>query len=111
MATQREDFGQVIAEDEMIVVRPSGEELRVVARIGCPYVDEDAVWACPCELAGFERRYPDIRGEGSLQALCLAATLLRRRLEDILEKGGQILHPDERTSVQVNVLFSGVGER
>jgi hypothetical protein len=40
------------------------------------------------EIRGFERRYPDIRGGDSMQALCLATSLIRARFEDFFSKGG-----------------------
>lgn len=108
---QRPDFGQVVAEEQFLFVGADGSEKTVTARLGAPYHDTEresasgTVWACPCEVRGFELRYPDIRGEGSWQALCLAITFVRARLDDFCEKGGRILDPRDRHEVSLSVLF------
>src|SRR5258708_26963486 len=94
---QREDFGEEIASSGYVVRFPDGCERRVRVRVGRPYVDGKAAWACPVELAGFERRYPDIVGEDSLQALSLALTLAWRRLQDFVDKGGVVLDRERNT--------------
>jgi len=88
---RREDFGEEIASSEYVFRFPDGSERPVRLRVGRPYVNGGAAWACPVELAGFERRYPDIVGEDSLQALSLALTLAWRRLQDFVDKGGVVL--------------------
>ena len=84
------------------------KELVTRARIGHPYADGDNTWACPCEIAGFERRYPDIRGAGSWQSLCLAIGLVRSRLEDWQSKGGAILDTETREPMQLAPVFGSV---
>jgi hypothetical protein len=53
---------------------------------------------CPVETIGLDGRYPDIGGESSLQALCLAIRLLSTRLDDLLKKGGPLVLPGDLSS-------------
>src|SRR5215472_6053857 len=79
----------------VFVFQWEGQERRVRARVGKPYRVSSREWACPVEIRGFERRYPDVRGGDSMQALCLATHLLWRRFEAFLEDGGRVLDIDE----------------
>ena len=91
MNLRREEFGEEIGAGEYLLRAADGSERPVRVRVGRPYLDGAGVWACPAELSGFEQRYPDMRGEDSLQALVLALSLLWRRLQDFVEKGGTVL--------------------
>jgi uncharacterized protein DUF6968 len=91
MNLRREQFGEEIGACEYLLRAADGSERPVRVRVGRPYVDGAGIWACPVELSGFEQRYPDIRGEDSLQALVLALSLVWRRLQDFVEKGGTVL--------------------
>ena len=101
MNLRREEFGEEIGAGEYLLRAADGSERPVRVRVGRPYLDGAGVWACPAELSGFEQRYPDMRGEDSLQALVLALSLLKalvlalsllwRRLQDFVEKGGTVL--------------------
>jgi hypothetical protein len=93
---RREDFGEEVASSEYVFRFPDGSERTVRLRVGRPYADGEKAWACPVELSGFERRYPDIVGEDSLQALSLALTLTWRRLQDFVDKGGTVLDREGR---------------
>jgi hypothetical protein len=48
-------------------------------------------------------------GEDALQALCMAASLLRALLEDVVEKGGQLLHAAGRSAYDLDATFGRVG--
>ena len=72
MNLRRDDFGEEVCASEYVFRFRDGSEKPVRIRVGHPYQDTTSVWACPIEMAGFERRYPDIRGEDSVQALSLA---------------------------------------
>ena len=91
MNLRREEFGEEIGAGEYLLRAADGSERPVRVRVGRPYLDGAGVWACPAELSGFEQRYPDMRGEDSLQVLVLALSLLWRRLQDFVEKGGTVL--------------------
>jgi len=88
---RREDFGEEIASSQYVFRSSDGSERLVHLRIGRPYVDGGNAWACPVELAGFERRYADVVGEDSLQALSLALGFTWLRVQDFVEKGGTVL--------------------
>jgi hypothetical protein len=91
MTLRREDFGEEIATSKYVFQLADGSKRPVRLRVGKPYMISASEWACPVELKGFEKRYPDIRGSDSMQALSLALSLLWRRLEDFLKNGGKVL--------------------
>ena len=72
-------------------VSPLGERRQVTVEIGRPYRAPEGEWACPVAVRGLHNRLPDVRGEDSLQALCLAASLVRMLLAGFIEDGGKIL--------------------
>jgi hypothetical protein len=101
-----------LATAEFLLARPGRDASLVTVVIGRPYLVSELEARCPVELRGFESQYPDISGTNTLQALCLALTIVRRRLEDALDKGcilsdaegGEPYDPED-----VAALFSGVG--
>lgn len=96
MEMRRENFGDDVASEEFVFLSRDGASRRVKVRIGMPYEVSSDEWACPVEIVGFEPRHPDARGSTSLQALCLAVTLVRSRVEDFISKGGKVLDIDGR---------------
>ena len=101
----------MIADEKLVALRPSGERLEVVASIGLPYRVGPEEWACPASLAGLHERLHDVHGASSLQALCLAASLLRQLLTGFVEDGGRLLHDDGAQVFSIASCFSGVGLR
>ena len=95
MAMRRRPFGAEVAAREFLLGFRNGRKKRVRARVGKPYRVSTGEWACPVEIRGFESRYPDISGGDSMQALCLATSLIRMRFEDFLSKGGRVLDTDD----------------
>jgi hypothetical protein len=91
---RREGFGEEVATSDYVFRFADGSERAVKFRVGQPYQDGADGWACPVELAGFERRYADIRGADSMQALNLAIAFALLRVEDFIEKGGKVLDGD-----------------
>ena len=81
---RRTHFGDEVCTSSFVFRLPDGSPLDVTLRVGKPYQSTVGEWACPIELKGFEDRYADIRGADSLQALCLAISFVRRRLEDFV---------------------------
>lgn len=77
--------------------RPDGSVTEISLIVGAPYrlPGEPETWACPCELTGLYSRFVDICGGSSLQALCLALSLLRKLLEAEIERGGRISFPGD----------------
>jgi hypothetical protein len=104
------DFGAIVGSADFVFLYADGTKRVVQLRIGMPYRIAEVEWACPCELAGFESRYPDIHGGDSMQALCLAVSLVRRRLEDFIEKGGKILDADDGTEWPLDSLRAMFGD-
>jgi hypothetical protein len=93
-----------VASAQFIWVRADGSEATIEAKVGRPYPVAATEWACPCAIEGLDGAYPDIRGEGSLQALCLGLGLIRMRLGHVLEDGGKLLDPDGRSPVSQDSL-------
>jgi hypothetical protein len=91
MSLRREEFGEEVAASDYVFQFGDGSERTVKIRVGRPYEAGTDEWACPVELVGFERRYPDIRGSDSMQALSLALSLAWQRVQDFVNKGGKVL--------------------
>ena len=109
MPPGREDFGEEVARRDLHLRRPDGTLTRVAARIGKPYEVTREEWACPAEVAGLDPRYPDMRGADSLQALCLAISLVSSRLEAVIEKGGTLVDVTDGTVVDLDQLRAAFG--
>jgi hypothetical protein len=108
----RPEFGDVVAREDFFFLFPDGRRENVCLKIGIPCQVQEGDWACPCELEGFEPRYPDIRGETSLQTLCLTIRLIRLRLADFQKKGGKVCFPgipDEPLNAEdISLIFGGL---
>jgi hypothetical protein len=109
MSLRREEFGEVCGLVEFDLQPSNGARQRVAVRIGKPYSLSPREWACPVEIRGLEPRYPDIRGVDSLQALCLAISLVRTRLEDFIRDGGKILDVEDGSEWGVRELGATFG--
>jgi hypothetical protein len=108
----REEFGEATGEFEFIFQAVDGTRQRVTLRVGKPYLAAPGEWACPGELSGFEPRHPDMRGVSSMQALCLAISLLRSRVEGFLAKGGKVFDVADGTEWDargISATFGRVG--
>jgi hypothetical protein len=88
---RRRAFGTEVAASDFIFQSAGGRKRRVRVRVGTPYKESSLSWRCPAEIRGFERRYPDMSGVDSMQALCLAIATVRARIEDFVDKGGKVL--------------------
>jgi hypothetical protein len=104
----RERGPDAIVQRELIFGRPYSGELAVVLRVGAPYKEEDGMWACPCELEGFESSYRDISAADPLQALCRAMARLRSRLQDFTAAGGVVLDATTREPLDLAAAFDGL---
>jgi hypothetical protein len=94
---RRKAFGSEVAASTFVFQSSDGVRRRVRARVGKPYKESQSRWRCPSEIRGFERRYPDFTGVDSMQALVLAISAVRARIEDFLDKGGKVLDVDSGT--------------
>ena len=86
-----------IATEQLIWLRADGTQVRIVARVGLPYPEDDGNWACAVELQGVDPRYPDVCGASSMQALNLATALLATRLGHLLERGERLVDAEDST--------------
>ena len=86
-----------IATEQLIWLRHDGTQVRIVARVGLPYPEDDGAWACAAELQGVDPRYPDVCGASSMQALNLASALLATRLGHLLERGERLVDAEDTT--------------
>lgn len=106
-----DDAAELIGSMNLIGVQPDGTEQRFLVGVGAPVREPTGEWACPTLIPDFEVARP-IRGEHSLQALCMGLSFIRRRLEDYLEQGGRLFWPeggDEVSRSEVASIFSPVG--
>lgn len=76
----------VIAEEFLIGMLGS-ERKEIVLQIGRPFYDEDGMGRCPVAIWGLNGRYPDIHGEGTIQALYLACELVSEVILQSCEQG------------------------
>lgn len=85
-----------IASTTLIWIKADGSQTEVIARVGSPYEARAGTFFCPVELQGADGRYPDIGGAGSLQSLCLAISLISKRLGHLLEAGERLVYAENR---------------
>jgi hypothetical protein len=109
MNLRRENFGEDVVLTEFDLQPSDGPTRRVAVRVGKPYEVSAHEWACPVELCGHDSRYPDIRGGNALQALCLAISLVRSRLEAFIEKGGKVLNVEDGSECGLRELATTFG--
>jgi hypothetical protein len=102
-------FGLEVASCDFVVRFHDGATRRVRARVGKPYKVTAREWACPVEVRGFESRYPDIRGANSMQALCLATSLIQSRFEDFFSKGGKVLDVETGSEWDLRSVMATLG--
>ena len=107
---------EIVATTELACIRPTGERINCRVEIGKPYRAETGEWACALSLGELYPKLPDVRGEDSLQALCLALSLTRQLLTYFKEDGGRILYAEyAETETDINgdfdlgACFSRVG--
>jgi hypothetical protein len=101
----------IIATTELTCIRPTGERLDCLVEIGKPYQVETGEWACALSLGELYPGLPEVSGEDSLQALCLALSLTRQLLTHFIEDGGRISYigtgPD--SDFDLGACFSRIG--
>lgn len=91
------DSPRYIANEKILWIQPTGEEVVIVASIGIPHSLDNETWACPAQLEGVDGRYPDMVGGSSLQALGLAMSLVATRISHLLERGEVLVYPCDPT--------------
>jgi hypothetical protein len=100
-----------LASAELICVAADGTQFDVRIAVGRPYEAPSGEWRCPVAMSGMEERLPDMAGEDSLQALCMALSTVRALLEHFVEQGGQLLHRNGRSRVEIAPTFGRVGPK
>ena len=91
MSLRRAEFGEEIGAADYTFESAAGTRFPVRLRIGKPYLVSDGEWACPAEVQGLMPRLPDARGGHSLQALCLALSLIQSDLQAFFATGGRVV--------------------
>ncbi|HZZ17345.1 MAG TPA: hypothetical protein VFE08_15470 [Candidatus Sulfotelmatobacter sp.] len=84
-----------IAARELVGERANGERFNITIHIGQPYPVNELSWACPVAVQGVDVQLADMHGIDSWQALLLAISLVRNRLEHFVETGGKLYWQDE----------------
>jgi uncharacterized protein DUF6968 len=100
---------EYIAEERLTALDRAGRRIEVTAAVGRPYPVSRDEWACPVSLAGLQERLPDVHGASSLQALCLAASVVRQLLTYFVRDGGALRHQDGQHAFDIAACFSGIG--
>ena len=100
---------EMIAEEKLVALRPSGERFEIVVAIGVPYQAGHEEWACAVSLAGLVERLHGVHAGSSPQARYLAASLLRQLLTSFVEDGGRLFHEGGTERFSIASCFSGVG--
>jgi hypothetical protein len=80
----------MIAHARILAHRDGEEPFEIEVQVGTPYQDRPDEWACPVAVSPLYDRLRDARGDSSLQALCLAASLALNLLQGFKDKGGSL---------------------
>jgi hypothetical protein len=96
-----------IAETEIECVSPSGESFTSKLQVGRPYRDQRGMWCCSVSFGDLLREDQPHFGEDSLQALCLALSFARSRLQDFVARGGRLLIPGTQDEFAIDACFGG----
>jgi hypothetical protein len=102
------DEPEWIAERIIWAVDQNGQGFDIGLRIGRPYQTDSphGDWACPVAMIGLHRRFPDIYGVDSWQALVLAVDLTKKLLETFVEiDGGKLYHEKDGLEGTVDEIF------
>ena len=85
-----------IAQIKLIRVIPAGNRLPVQIQIGKPHKKATG-WECPTSVEGLglQNSTPALRGENSLQSLCLALKLVGKLLDDCIGSGDRFFYEHE----------------
>jgi hypothetical protein len=89
-------MNSVIAEMKCFGHAPGEERIQISIKIGMPYRwgENPEVWACPVAIEPLYHRLPDVRGEDSLQALCLAIRLAETLVAGFHRDGAALTNED-----------------
>lgn len=99
----------LIASHRLLWQHADGTETIITVNVGTPYYADSGAWACPVSLDGFDGRSLDIFGDSSLQALCLALSLVEKRLGHMLAANETLLYPEDRSRFDSGALAALFG--
>lgn len=105
----RTETPAMIASRRLVWRQADGTEKIITVHVGTPYFVDSGAWACPVSLDGFDGRYVDIFGDSSLQALCLALSLVETRLGHMLAANDTLLYPEDRGRFDAGALAALFG--
>ena len=97
-----------IASSDLLCVRPDGSELHTVARLASPRRRTDGLWVSAFALDELHDAQ-EMAGEDSLQALCMATSMIRALLERFVAQGGRVLSPEDRSDFPIEATFGLMG--
>jgi hypothetical protein len=101
--TKPKEISDPIATASFVIARADGNRTPIVVTVGRPYVVDEAESRCPILITGLDGQNADIAGSDSLQALGLALSFIRRRLEHQVEQGSKLLYEGESDDDDVEV--------
>ena len=94
-----------IAERKIFSISPDGQKKLLRIAIGQPYQVDDVSWACPVIVDGLHKKFKDIVGIDSWQALNLAIALVRQLLGYYVEDGAELYWKEGGEKVSLDDLF------
>ena len=83
-----------IASSDLLCVHPDGTQVHVIARLASPTRRRDGMWVSAFAVEGLYEPQ-EMVGVDSLQALCMAMSMIRALLEQFVAQGGQVLDPED----------------
>lgn len=96
---------EYIAERVVALAPALGQRRLVSLKVGRPRRTTAGSWACQVVADGLHSNLAPIHGEDSWQALLLAQQFLLSLLKTEVEKGTQLLWPDEPVPMSLDQLF------
>ena len=99
------ELPEYIAERVVALVPAVGNRKLISLKVGRPKLTTGGSWACPVVADGLRDNLGAIHGVDSWQAMQLAQQFLLSLLETELDKGGQLLWPDEPEPMSLDQLF------
>jgi hypothetical protein len=98
-----------IASSDLLCVYPDGTEVHVAARLASPTRRADGLWVSSFVVESLHEPQ-EMVGEDSLQALCMAMSMIRALLERFVDQGGLVLSPDDRSEFPIEATFGLMGD-
>jgi hypothetical protein len=97
-----------IASSDLVCVYPDGTQVHVVARLASPTRRRDGTWASTFVVEGLHDAQ-EMTGEDSLQALCMAMSMVRALLERFEAQGGTVLDAETLSPFPIEATFGLMG--